>query len=300
MLRNEWGHQFSCWGWISGEKKLVHKHEQDEAVVWRGAETGSSTECVAGGGGSEQSTGPEPSTICYYWVETPHLNLQSPGLSHPQKNPVPYRPLENLLLSILRLEGLVNEFPRAILQPAVQVRLNERTIPHDFKRQNSPWLVTVCPSITSPAQNNYQRIISNSDLLKSCKTKILNLSYLVTSITRDEWPGMGLLAFRKSSQIPAYISSSSRRRFMGTANNRHRVSTVLWSFEGKKKKKEIATLTLNSVHCKIEQSGREKTNIQIFTMKSRHSDTTAFKTCTKEQKHNSFAGALARLHKKAP
>lgn len=236
MLRNEWGHQFSCWGWISGEKKLVHKHEQDEAVVWRGAETGSSTECVAGGGGSEQSTGPEPSTICYYWVETPHLNLQSPGLSHPQKNPVPYRPLENLLLSILRLEGLVNEFPRAILQPAVQVRLNERTIPHDFKRPNSLRLVTVCPSITSPAQNNYQRIISNSDLLKSCKTKILNLSYLVTSITRDEWPGMGLLAFRKSSQIPAYISSSSQRRFMGTANNRHRVSTVLWSFEGKKKR----------------------------------------------------------------
>lgn len=53
---------------------------------------------------------------------------------------------------------------------------------------------------------------------------------------------------------------------MGTANNRNQVSTAVNSIE---KKKDTATLTLNSVHCKNEQSRREKRNIQILTMKSR-------------------------------
>lgn len=35
-------------------------------------------------------------------------------------------------------------------------------------------------------------------------------------------------------------------------------------------------------------------------MKSTDSDTTVFKTCTEEQKHNSFAGTLARPRKKTP
>lgn len=101
-------------------------------------------------------------------------------------------------------EGLVNEFPRAILQPVVQVRLNERIIPYDFKKQNSLRPVTTCLSTTSPAQDIYQYITSNSDILTLCKTKILNLSHRVTSITRHEWPETGLLsAFRKSSQTPA-------------------------------------------------------------------------------------------------
>lgn len=65
-----------------------------------------------------------------------------------------YKPLENLLLSILRLAGLVHEFPEEILYPVVQMRLNEIIIPSDFKRQKSLQRVTTSPSITLSAQSN--------------------------------------------------------------------------------------------------------------------------------------------------
>lgn len=168
-------------------------------------EAGSNAENVAVWGGREESRDPELSTRCY-WVDTPHFNLLLPGFSHPYKKSNGLQNLGKPSTEFLEMSRVGAWIPR---------RNSLACCTNELKPYNYPiWLQKAeVPPTCHYVPLNYvihvkqlvihQHVISNTDISNSFKTKILNLFHL-TSFTTEEWPGTALLlAFRKSSQIPA-------------------------------------------------------------------------------------------------